>query len=433
MSKTATEQTHQAWPRTLLLLLATIAWVLFWYWDTAQAMVAIWARSDTYAHAFVVPPISLWLIWRKRKELALLTPEPTLWFILPIGATAFFWLMGELTAVNALTQFALVATLILAIISILGPRVSRAIAFPLAFLLLSVPVGDFMLPKLMEWTAWFTILALRASGIPVYQEGLQFVIPSGNWSVVEACSGIRYIIASVTVGTLFAYLNYVSLRRRLIFIAISFIVPVFANWLRAYMIVMIGHLSGIQAGRRRRSPDLWLGLLRHRDHGDVRDRRPVERGSAGGNVCQCNTGPQHGRKIASMARRPCDCSGNSGWPTCLHGHYGCRQGFTRQAWRIASATRMAQGACLYRLEARLRGIFCNPAGNFWRRKWESWHLYWLLSKPELRAQADYLYQYAGHQQRQNLVRHLARLLPDKSARRSATGANRRNPQQGKWP
>ena len=79
-----------------------------------------------------------------------------------------------------------------------------------------------MMPKLMEWTAWFTVLALRASGIPVYQEGLQFVIPSGNWSVVEACSGIRYIIASVTVGTLFAYLNYVTLRRRLIFIAISF-------------------------------------------------------------------------------------------------------------------------------------------------------------------------------------------------------------------
>ncbi len=244
MTEASSPSCHPAWRQTLPLLLAGIGWVLFWYWDTATAMVAIWARSDTYAHAFIVPPISLWLIWRKRKDLALLAPKPTPWFILPIGATTFFWLMGELTAVNALTQFTLVATLILAIISILGPRVSRPIAFPLAFLLLSVPVGDFMLPKLMEWTAWFTILALRASGIPVYQEGLQFVIPSGNWSVVEACSGIRYIIASVTVGTLFAYLNYVSLRRRLIFIALSFIVPVFANWLRAYMIVMIGHFSG---------------------------------------------------------------------------------------------------------------------------------------------------------------------------------------------
>ena len=204
---------NRAWPTTLLLLITTIGWIIFWYWDTARAMVAIWARSDTYAHAFMVPPITLWLIWRKRHELARLKPEPTLWTVLPILATTIFWLMGELAAVNALTQFALVATLILAIISTLGISVSRQIAFPLAFLLLSVPVGDFMMPKLMEWTAWFTVVALRASGIPVYQEGLQFVIPSGNWSVVEACSGIRYIIASVTVGTLFAYLNYVTLRR----------------------------------------------------------------------------------------------------------------------------------------------------------------------------------------------------------------------------
>ena len=244
MTGTSVTATTKSWQTALLLLLATIGWVLFWYWDTARAMVAIWARSDTYAHAFIVPPISLWLIWRKRRELALLQPAATLWLALPLAALTFFWLLGELTAVNALTQFALVATLIIATISVLGFQVSRHIAFPLAFLLFAVPVGDFMLPKLMEWTAWFTVLALRATGIPVYQEGLQFVIPSGNWSVVEACSGIRYIIASVTVGTLFAYLNYVSLRRRLIFVAVSILVPVVANWLRAYMIVMIGHFSG---------------------------------------------------------------------------------------------------------------------------------------------------------------------------------------------
>ena len=86
-----------SWPKTLLLLLATLVWILFWYWDTGRAMVAIWARSDTYAHAFVVPPITLWLIWRKRHELASLRPAPTLWFIGPLGATALLWLMGELT------------------------------------------------------------------------------------------------------------------------------------------------------------------------------------------------------------------------------------------------------------------------------------------------------------------------------------------------
>jgi exosortase A len=233
-----------SWARVLPLLFGLIVWILFWYRDTALAMVAIWARADTYAHAFIVPPISLWLIWRKRHELALLRPEPTFWLFLPLLATTIFWLMGELTAVNALTQFTFVLILLLAIVSILGFRISRRIAFPLGFLLFCVPVGDFMVPTLMEWTAWFTVLALRATGIPAYQEGMQFIIPSGKWSVVEACSGIRYVIASVTVGTLFAYLNYVSLRRRLIFIGVSIIVPVIANWLRAYIIVMLGHLSG---------------------------------------------------------------------------------------------------------------------------------------------------------------------------------------------
>jgi exosortase A len=207
-------------------------------------MATIWARSETHTHAFIVPPISLWLIWRMRHQLKRLQPASTLWLVPPLAATVLFWLMGELTAVNALTQAALVVAIILATVALLGFRVSKEIAFPLAFLLFSIPVGDFMLPWLMDWTAAFTVFALRATGIPVYQEGLQFVIPSGNWSVVEACSGVRYIIASLTVGTIFAYLNYVSLRRRLAFVAVSLLVPIIANWLRAYMIVMIGHLSG---------------------------------------------------------------------------------------------------------------------------------------------------------------------------------------------
>ncbi|MDP3537311.1 MAG: exosortase A [Azonexus sp.] len=242
---TATAPTlSPSWRQAIPLLVALIGWILFWYWDTAVAMVSIWERSETYTHAFVVPPIALWLIWRQRAQVLAEQPRASLLLAIPVAVTTFFWLMGELTAVNALTQFALIATLVLAIMALLGVQVSKRIAFPLAFLFFSVPVGDFMLPQLMEWTAGFTVMALRASGIPVYREGLQFVIPSGNWSVIEACSGVRYIIASVTVGTLFAYLNYVSLRRRLIFIVVSIIVPVIANWLRAYMIVMLGHLSG---------------------------------------------------------------------------------------------------------------------------------------------------------------------------------------------
>ena len=231
------------WRPTLTALMLLLAWVFFWYRDTLSAMAVIWVRSETYTHGLIVPPIALWLIWREREQLKHYQPKSAPWLILPLAVIVFLWLLGQLTAVNALTQFLVIAAIILSIMSLLGMQLSVRIAFPLVFLLFAVPAGDFMMPRLMEWTANFTVLALRISGIPVYREGLQFVIPSGNWSVVEACSGIRYIIASLTVGTLFAYLNYTSLKRRLIFIAVSLLVPILANWLRAYLIVMIGHLS----------------------------------------------------------------------------------------------------------------------------------------------------------------------------------------------
>jgi EpsI family protein len=98
----------------------------------------------------------------------------------------------------------------------------------------------------MNFTADFTVALLQLVGIPVYREGTFFNIPSGNWSVVEGCSGLRYLIASVTAGCLYAYLNYQRFARRALFVAASIVVPVIANGLRAFMIVMIAHYSDMK-------------------------------------------------------------------------------------------------------------------------------------------------------------------------------------------
>lgn len=234
---------HGAWRQAMPAVLAALAAVLLLYRSSFVTMVEIWSRSETFAHAFLVPPIVLWLVWRKRGAVAALVPQPQPWALLPIAVAALAWLLGDVAGVNAVTHLAVTALLVLVVPAVLGWAVTRQLAFPLGFVFFMVPVGDFLMPQLMSWTADFTVFAVSASGVPVYREGLQFVIPSGSWSVVEACSGVRYLIASVMVGTLFAYLNYRSLRRRLLFCAIAVLVPVLANWLRAYMIVMIGHLS----------------------------------------------------------------------------------------------------------------------------------------------------------------------------------------------
>lgn len=237
-------QIQREWRNALVALAALMAWATFLYWDTAAGMVSIWARSETFTHGFLVLPIVLWLIWQKREVISTLSPSSFFKIFPMVLAAGFAWLVGSLAAVNAATQFAYVAMLVLCAVVLIGPRVARLIAFPLMFSFFAVPVGEFLMPQFMAWTADFTVVALRLSGIPVYREGLQFVIPSGNWSVVEACSGVRYLIASLTVGTLFAYLSFQSTLRRIVFVLISILVPVLANWLRAYIIVILGHLSG---------------------------------------------------------------------------------------------------------------------------------------------------------------------------------------------
>lgn len=232
------------WGLPLAALALVLASLTGLYWHTLVTMVTIWDRSATFTHCFLVLPISLWLIWRQRSRLAALQPRPQPWYLAAMVPMAALWMVGDMAGVNAATQFAFTALLVLAVPAMLGSAVAGAIAFPLGFLFFMVPLGEFMLPHFMEWTADFTVFAVAASGVPVYREGLNFVIPSGSWSVVEACSGIRYMIASLMVGTLFAYLNYNSLRRRLLFCLVAILVPLVANWLRAYMIVMLGHLSG---------------------------------------------------------------------------------------------------------------------------------------------------------------------------------------------
>lgn len=228
---------------------ASLALGLVWltlgglYADTVRAMVGIWNGSETFAHAFLVPPIALWLIWRQRTVLARLPVLPQPLVLVGMAAFAGLWLLADLVQVNAATQFAWMAMLVLAVPAVLGFEVAWAILFPLLFLFFAVPMGEFLREPMMNWTADFTVGALRLSGVPVYREGNQFVIPSGSWSVVEACAGVRYLIASLMVGALFAYLNFQSYRRRALFMLVAILVPVVANWLRAYMIVMLGHLS----------------------------------------------------------------------------------------------------------------------------------------------------------------------------------------------
>lgn len=213
---------------------------------TYVSIVSIWARSDTFAHGFLVVPIVLFLIWRKRAVLSELSYRAD-WRALPaVAAAGLLWLLARLTEVLVIEQLAAVAMIPLLIWLVLGLGAVRVMAFPLGFIFFAVPMGEWLVYPLMQFTAYFTVSLLRLTGIPVYWEGTFFSIPSGDWSVVAACSGIRYLIASVFLGVLYAYLSYHRFWRRAVFVLLSILVPILANGIRAYLIVMIAHLSDMR-------------------------------------------------------------------------------------------------------------------------------------------------------------------------------------------
>ena len=234
------------WQRPLLVLCALTLVFGLAFWQSWQSMVSIWSRSDTFAHGYLVLPASLWLIFIRRDLYAKLHPKPSYFGIVTLLICGFGWLVAEITQVLVVEQFALVGMLVCLIWSVLGNQAAASMLFPLFFLFLMVPFGEDFVPFLMEYTATFVVFMLRLTGVSVYREGLHFTLTSGSWSVIEACSGIRYLIASITLGLLYAYLNYTRYVKRLVFILASILVPILANGLRAYMIVMIGHLSDMK-------------------------------------------------------------------------------------------------------------------------------------------------------------------------------------------
>ena len=233
-------------PAWLLFVVGYFAGLTLLQWQAASSMVLIWMRSDTFAHGFLILPIAIWLAWRDREELVLLPWKPAPRLLMVCLALAAVALLGYLVDVQVLQQLTYVAALIAGTWAIVGNALARRLWFPLCFLFLAVPMGLSLEPPMMDLTAEWTVRLIRWTGIPVYQQGRFFQLPSGSWSVVEACSGVRYLIASFTLGVLYAYLSYRAAWRRLLFVAMSILVPVIANVLRAYGIVMIGHLSDMR-------------------------------------------------------------------------------------------------------------------------------------------------------------------------------------------
>jgi exosortase A len=235
-----------SWPMAAGAIGVALAALLLLYLDTATSITAIWWRSETFAHGMLIFPISGYMIWTRRRKLQQLRPSSRPIAVLLVLLLSVGWSLARIADVLVVEQLLFIAMIPVIVWGLLGDRIVRALAFPLAYLFFAVPFGEALIPPLQDFTAAFAVKSLQLSGVPVYWEGRYLSIPSGNFLVAEACSGLRYLIASVALGTLYAYLNYYSYWRRAVFIAASIIVPIIANGIRAYTIIMLAYLSDMK-------------------------------------------------------------------------------------------------------------------------------------------------------------------------------------------
>ncbi|MGI9344140.1 MAG: exosortase A [Gammaproteobacteria bacterium] len=241
------EKSHQSiGPGPLMVVgvaLLSLGWALR---DTFSAMTEIWLNSSTFNHCLLIAPAAAYLIWRRRHRLAECRTRGSIAGLTAFAACAVLWGIGALGGVATVQNVAAVGMISTAIWAVLGNEVARTIAFPLTYLLFMVPFGEFIVPALMEWTANVTVVAARASGVSVYKDGLLFTIPNGSFRIVEACSGIRMLIASIAVAVLFAHLNFRSWYRRIVFVLAMIVASLIANGIRTYSIVMIGYYTSME-------------------------------------------------------------------------------------------------------------------------------------------------------------------------------------------
>ncbi|UAB79776.1 exosortase A [Erythrobacter sp. SCSIO 43205] len=205
-----------------------------------------WWNIDTYSHILLIPFIIGWLVALKASELAQIAPKPWLPGLGVIAMGLVLWFVGRMTDTNLIAHAGAVGTLQGIVIASLGPRACTIIALPLCFGVFLVPFGDEIIEPLQVITAEIAIVLTHLSGIPAFSDGIYIDTPVGLFIVAEACSGVRFLIAMITLAVLVAYTRFTSWSRRLAFLAASIIIPIIANGIRAWGTIFIAQSQGVE-------------------------------------------------------------------------------------------------------------------------------------------------------------------------------------------
>ena len=223
------------------------------YWNVIPHLVEQWAHEEDYTHGFLILPISLYVVWEKRRELKRLAPEPSLAGAGLLAVGLFTLLLGAVGAELFLQRSSLILVLAGLVWLILGKAFLSEVAFPLAFLIFMVPLPAIVMNAiafpLQLFAAQSATFCMEAAGVPVLREGNTIVLSNTTLEVVEACSGIRSLQALLALGAIYGYFTQKAAWKRWALIALSIPIAIVANAFRVAGTGFLAYFIGPEAAQ----------------------------------------------------------------------------------------------------------------------------------------------------------------------------------------
>ena len=217
----------------VLILAVPIAWL---YGPIFLGLVLQWSSDSNFAHGFFVLPFSLFVVWRNRVRLRTISCRPSPWG-LPIVAFALSLLIiGDLGAVLFVSRVSLLFLVAGLVVVFFGWNHLRATLFPIAFLLLMIPIpaivfGPLTMP-LQILGSKIAASALPIFGVPVFREGNIINLPTMSLEVAQACSGVRSLLSLVTLVAIHGYLIKSPTLMRIALVLAAIPITILVNSLR---------------------------------------------------------------------------------------------------------------------------------------------------------------------------------------------------------
>jgi len=237
----------QAWRKACAVVLLLVS-VFFLYAPSSGSLMGVWSESygTTYTHGYIIAALVVWMVLRKRVQLASIAWSPSIGGSVLALAAGVAWLVSVRAGIEIFHQLLLVALLWLSIWAVFGVRMAMQLWVPIAFLIFAIPVWDYVNFILQEVTVKAVRLLLDLTTIPAYVDGNFVHLASGVFEIAGGCSGLHFFIVSLALGALSGEIGRDSMKVRIFLLALAGGIALLSNWLRVYIIIVAGYLTDMQ-------------------------------------------------------------------------------------------------------------------------------------------------------------------------------------------